>query len=68
MYAIQQQWDEGHVNTQQYKYSIPRGKVQTQIRLVAVSLSVGENNTARPGADPLIAGVGRRAYMTDTDT
>ena len=34
--------------------ALRRGKAQTQRRLVAVSLNIGDNNTARPGADPPI--------------
>ena len=34
--------------------ALRRGRAQTQRRLVAVSLNIGDNNTARPGADPPI--------------
>ena len=36
--------------------ALRRGKAQTQRRLVAVSLNIGDNSTARPGTDPPIAG------------
>ena len=49
--------DEEHVSTYSSSgIALRRVKAQTQRRLVAVPLNIGDNNTARPGAGPPIVG------------